>query len=426
MLILMIGSVILLMLLGMPVAIALLLVTIVVFVLDGVPLPTLVQMAARGVDAYTLLALPFFILTAKLMNASGATDRLLEFGLAIVGWLRGGLAHANVVASFLFAGVSGSAVADAAGLGAVEMRAMQRAGYSKRFALGVTAASSTVGPIIPPSVVMIVYGIASGTSIGALFIAGIVPGVLMAIVLMLVTGVLALRERNVQRTPFRASALPRTFLAALPGLLTPVIVVGGILSGAFTATESGAVAALYAFLISLVGQSRLGARQIWNLLRETIVESGGILLIMAAAAAFSWILAFNQGPQIALSWLTGVSESAVVILILLAIVLLLMGCFIEAIAIITMTVPVLMPVLAAYGIDPLHFGVVLALLMSIGTITPPLGIVMFTLCRITNTGVGEFVSAIWIWLCALVAVTLMLILVPDLVLWLPREMGLWR
>lgn len=422
----MVVGVIVLMLLDVPVAIALAAVTIVFFLAEDIPLASFVQMTAKGVDSYTLLALPFFILTAKLMNASAATDKLLDLGLALVGWMRGGLAQANVMASFLFAGISGSAVADAGGLGAVEMRAMQRAGYSRGFALGVTAASSTVGPIIPPSVVMIVYGIASGTPIGALFIGGLVPGILMAIVLMGLTSTLAQRETAVPTRPFSAGVLWHALGAALPALMTPVIVVAGILSGAFTATESGAIAAFYAILSGQFGESRLTPPRIWMLLKETMLESGGILFIMAAAAAFSWALAFEQAPQGALMALTALTESTIVLLILLAAMYLALGCFIEAIAIITMTVPILLPVLVQYGIDPVHFGVILALLMSIGTITPPLGIVMFTLCRITGIGVPEFSRAIWPWLIALIGVTLALIFIPELVLWLPKSAGLWQ
>lgn len=426
MLALMVVGVIVLMLLDVPVAFALAAVTIAFFIVEDIPLASFVQMTARGVDSYTLLALPFFILTAKLMNASGATNRLLDLGHAAVGWMHGGLAQANVVASFLFAGVSGSAVADAGGLGAIEMRAMRKAGYSRRFAMGVTAASSTVGPIIPPSVVMIVYGIASGTPIGTLFIGGIIPGFLMALALMTVTAILARRETAVVRQPFDQRALWPALVGAAPGLLTPLIVVGGILSGAFTATESGAIAALYAMLAGVFGDTPLNFRRIWDLIGETILESGGILLIMAAAAAFSWALAFNQAPQGALSTLTLLTDERLVILLLLAALFLVLGCFIEAIAIITMTVPVLLPVLTGYGIDPVHFGVILALLMSIGTITPPLGIVMFTLCRITGASVPDFVSAIWPWLLSLLAVTLVLIVVPELVLWLPQTAGLLR
>lgn len=426
MLALMVVGVIVLMLLDVPVAFALAAVTIAFFIVEDIPLASFVQMTARGVDSYTLLALPFFILTAKLMNASGATNRLLDLGHAAVGWMHGGLAQANVVASFLFAGVSGSAVADAGGLGAIEMRAMRKAGYSRRFAMGVTAASSTVGPIIPPSVVMIVYGIASGTPIGTLFIGGIIPGFLMALALMTVTAILARRETAVVRQPFDQRALWPALVGAAPGLLTPLIVVGGILSGAFTATESGAIAALYAMLAGVFGDTPLNFRRIWDLIGETILESGGILLIMAAAAAFSWALAFNQAPQGALSTLTLLTDERLVILLLLAALFLVLGCFIEAIAIITMTVPVLLPVLTGYGIDPVHFGVILALLMSIGTITPPLGIVMFTLCRITGASVPDFVAAIWPWLLSLLAVTLVLIVVPELVLWLPQTAGLLR
>ncbi|OIN09140.1 TRAP transporter large permease [Oceanisphaera psychrotolerans] len=423
MLFFMIVGVITLMLMDVPVAFALAVVSIVFFVVEEVPLASFVQMAAKGVDSYTLLALPFFILTGKLMNASGATDRIMELGKALVGWMYGGLGHANVMASFLFAGVSGSAVADAGGLGAVEVKAMEKAGYSRRFAVGVTAASATVGPIIPPSIIMIVYGIASGTSIGALFLGGVVPGILMAVAMMAMVSVLARREKAVERIPFNMANVRTAAWLAIPALITPFIIVLGILSGVFTATESGAVAAFYALVVALVAKQGLGLRQAWQLVVETVVESAGILLIMAMAAVFSWSLAYQQAPQAAASLLTELTSNPMTLLFLLGLLYIVLGCFIEAIAIVTMTIPVVMPVLVSFGIDPVHFGVILALIMSVGTITPPLGIVMFTLCRVTRVSVPAFASLILPWLLLLLGVIGIVMLFPELVLYVPRLAG---
>lgn len=424
MLFFMIVGVVVLMLIDVPVAFALALVSVVFFLVEEVPLASFVQMAAKGVDSYTLLALPFFILTGKLMNASGATDRIMELGKALVGWMYGGLGHANVMASFLFAGVSGSAVADAGGLGAVEVRAMEKAGYSRRFAVGVTAASATVGPIIPPSIIMIVYGIASGTSIGALFLGGVVPGIIMALAMMVMVSVLVRGEKEVQRIPFRLSNVSSAVFLAIPALVTPFIIVTGILSGVFTATESGAVAALYAFVLAFVSRKdRLDIRQAWKIIVDTVVESAGILLIMAMAAVFSWSLAYEQAPQAAVSALTELTSSPMLLLLLLGLLYLVLGCFIEAIAIVTMTIPVVNPVLTAFGIDPVHFGVILALIMSIGTITPPLGIVMFTLCRVTRTSVPAFAALILPWIALLLGVVGLIVVFPDLVLYLPKVVG---
>lgn len=424
MLLLTVSVVILLMLLGVPVAISLATTTIGFFALERIPLETFIQMIAKGVDSFTLLALPFFILTGKLMNLGGATMRILELGNASVGHIRGGMAHANVAASFLFAGVSGSAVADAGGLGAVEIEAMRKAGYDEDLAVGVTAASSTVGPIIPPSVIMIVYGIASGVPIGALFIGGIIPGILMAIALM---GMVAFMTRgNIlhQGTSFSPGALGSAIFRAGLALLTPAIIVIGILSGVFTVTESGAIAALYSLLLGLIIYRELSLAELWTAVRETMVESAGILLIIGVAAGFAWMMSFQQAPQATIAALLGLTQNPVVILLLLSFVYLLLGLFMEAIAIVTMTIPVVMPALKLVGVDPIHFGVVLAVVMSIGTITPPLGIVMFTLCRIRNLSVVRFSRIILPWIALLVAVTTLLILVPDLVLWLPRVAGL--
>ncbi|NHI01679.1 TRAP transporter large permease [Oceanimonas sp. MB9] len=423
MLFFMIVGVIALMLMDVPVAFALAVVSVVFFVVEEVPLASFVQMAAKGVDSYTLLALPFFILTGKLMNASGATDRIMDLGKALVGWMYGGLGHANVMASFLFAGVSGSAVADAGGLGAVEVRAMEKAGYSRRFAVGVTAASATVGPIIPPSIIMIVYGIASGTSIGALFLGGVVPGIIMAIAMMVMVSVLARREKAVERIPFNIANVRVEAWQAIPALITPFIIVIGILTGVFTATESGAVAAFYALVVALAAKQGLRMRQAWQLVVETVVESAGILLIMAMAAVFSWSLAYQQAPQAAAGLLTELTSSPMVLLLLLGLLYMVLGCFIEAIAIVTMTIPVVMPILVSFGIDPVHFGVILALIMSVGTITPPLGIVMFTLCRVTRVSVPAFASLILPWLLLLLGVVAVVMMFPELVLFVPKLVG---
>ncbi|REG85636.1 TRAP transporter large permease [Marinomonas pollencensis] len=423
MLFLMIIAVIVLMLIDVPVAFALAITSAIFFIVEEVPLASYVQMATKGVDSYTLLALPFFILTGKLMNASGATDRIMELGKAIVGWMYGGLGHANIMASFLFAGISGSAVADAGGLGAVEVKAMEKAGYSKRFAIGVTAASATVGPIIPPSIIMIVYGIASGTSIGALFLGGIVPGILMAVAMMGLVSFLARREHKVERIPFRLANVRTALWHALPALITPFLIVMGILTGVFTATESGAVAAFYALIVALVSKQGLSLVSSWKLIVETVVESAGILLIMAMASVFSWTLAYQQAPQTAVSVLTELTSNPMALLLLLGILYLILGCFIEAIAIVTMTIPVVIPILQNFGIDPVHFGVVLALIMSIGTITPPLGIVMFTLCRVTKVSVPMFASLIMPWLALLIGVVALVMSFPELVLFIPKLAG---
>ncbi len=424
MLLMMIAGVIGMMLVGVPVAFALALSTAAFFIAADVPLTSFVQMALKGVDAYTLLALPFFIFTAKLMNAGGATHRLLDLGNACVGFMRGGLGQANILASFMFAGISGSAVADAGGLGAVEIEAMRRAGHSQEFATGVTAASATVGPIIPPSIVMIVYGIAAGVPVGALFLGGILPGIIMALAMMVMVAVLSRRETGVQRSSFRWSLIAPAGRAAAPSLMTPVIVVGGILAGASTATESGAIAAAYALVVGMWVHRELSLRDVWLMALETMRDAGAVLIIMAMANAFAWALAYQQAPQAALDGLLAITDTTLGIFLLLTLVFLILGCFIEAIAIITMTVPVVMPVLAQAGIDPVHFGVVLALTMSIGTITPPLGIVMFAVCRVTNLSIERYTRLIIPWIVLLISVTLLIVVFPQLVLWIPNAAGL--
>ncbi|HRQ10526.1 MAG TPA: TRAP transporter large permease, partial [Trueperaceae bacterium] len=329
MLLLTVGAVITLMLLGVPVAIALAATTIGFFAIEQIPIETFIQMVAKGVDSFTLLALPFFILTGKLMNLGGATERIFRLGNASVGHIRGGMAHANVAASFLFAGISGSAVADAGGLGAVEIETMRKAGYTEDFSVGVTAASATIGPIIPPSVIMIVYGIAAGVPIGALFIGGIIPGTLMALALMGTVAVISRVSPVPESTAFSARALLLAIVRAGFALLTPAIIVLGILSGAFTVTESGAVAAAYSIVLGLFIYRELNLRSLWKAITESMVESAGILLIIGVASGFAWMMSFQQAPQATIEGLLGLTQNPVVILLLLGFLYLVLGLFIE-------------------------------------------------------------------------------------------------
>ncbi len=378
------------------------------------------QRLTAAANSFTLLAAPFFMLVGIAMNTAGVTQRLYEFVEALVGWLRGGLAHVNVVGSVIFAGMSGSAVADAAGLGAVEIKAMSDEGYPREYAAAVTAASATIGPIIPPSVPMLFYAVLADVSVGRLFLGGLVPGLLMAAALMVMVAWQA-RRRSFPAHPFPGGrvALRRAGRAA-PSLLTPVLLFGGMLSGAFTPTEAAFVAAAYALLLGLVVHRELSWREVPRLFRETVETNAVVLALVMNSALFAWVLARAQVPQQLASWFLAVSPNPFVVLTVINVFLLLVGCVMEGLAALIILVPVFLPVVRALGIDPVHFGVVMVLNLMIGTLTPPIGIVLFVVSRVAGLPFERVVRVTAPFLVPLVAVLLLITYVPGLVLFLPR------
>lgn len=378
------------------------------------------QRITAAANSFTLLAAPFFMLAGMLMNTSGVTNRIYTFAECLVGWLRGGLAHVNVVGSVIFAGMSGSAVADAVGLGAIEIKAMTDEGYERDFAAAVTAASATIGPIIPPSVPMLVYAVTADASIGRLFLGGVVPGLLMALALMVQLAWVS-RRRGYPRHPLPSvrTVAARTW-AALPSLATPAILLGGMLSGAFTPTEAGAVAAAYALLLGLLIHRELRVRDLPRLFLETVEANGVILILVMTSSLFAFVLARAQAPQHLAAWLVGVSPSPLAFLLAVNLFLLLVGCFLEALAAIIILTPVLLPAAKLLGIDPVHFGVVMVLNLMIGTLTPPVGIVLFVVSRVADLPFETVVRSTAPFLIPLVAVLLLITVWPDLVLFLPR------
>ena len=406
--------------LGMPVAVALAGASAVFVLANGSPPPMVVaHRMINGVDSFPLLAVPFFILAGNLMNTAGITERIFNFALAAVGWMRGGLGHVNVGASVIFAGMSGAAVADAGGLGAIEIKAMRDAGYDPGFSVGVTAASSTIGPIIPPSLPMVIYGVVAGTSIGQLFVAGFVPGLLMAVALMIMIAVMA-RARGFGRDQaFRWSVLGSSFRRAFLSLLTPVIIVGGILSGAFTPTEAAVAACAWALFLGLVVYRTLTLRRFLRVSFDTIETTAVVLLVVAAASIFAWILTSNRVPEQFAAGLLSVSDSPWVILVLINLILLAVGCFMETVAAITIMVPVLLPIAVAIGIDPVHFGVIMVLNLMLGLLTPPVGMVLYVLSRVARISFERCVIGTAPFLVPLVAVLLLVTYVPAITMWLP-------
>jgi tripartite ATP-independent transporter DctM subunit len=407
--------------LGVPVGFSIGLSSIFVLWLNGMPFSIFIQNFAMGMNSFSLLAIPFFILAGKLMNTSGITERIFTSVTDFVGHFRGGLAQVNIVSSLIFAGMSGSATADAAGLGMVEIKAMDNAGYDRDFSVAVTAASSTIGPIIPPSIIMVIYATAAQESVGKLLIGGIVPGILMTVALMLITFFIA-RKRDYpreQKTSF--SKKFDSFVKAIPAMLGPVILVVGILSGVFTATEAGSVIVLYSFILGFFIYKELTLKQLWQIFLETMVTTANIMLIIGSAKAFGWILSYYNVPAMVATGLMTLSQNPTIITLLLVAMFLFLGCIMEAAAIVIMTVPVVLPIITQLGINPIAFGVIVAVCMSIGTLTPPLGIVMYVLCDIADLSIGKYIKALMPYLITLLVVILILVLFPGLITWLPDK-----
>ncbi|MCR9110759.1 TRAP transporter large permease [Marivita sp. XM-24bin2] len=404
---------------GVPVAIALIGGSALFILTGDVPPLIVAHRVINGVDSFPLLAVPFFILAGNLMNSAGITERIFSFALALVGWMRGGLGHVNVGASVIFAGMSGAAVADAGGLGSIEIKAMRDAGYDPGFAVGITAASSTIGPIIPPSLPMVIYGVVSGASIGQLFAAGFIPGLVMALSLMLMVAYYA-RVRNFKRDqPFALKLLRVTFQRAFLSLLTPVIIVGGILSGAFTPTEAAIAACAYALFLGLVVYRTLTLKRFLRVSFDTIETTAVVLFVVAAASIFAWILTSNRVPEAAATVLLALSDRPWVILLLINLILLVVGCFMETVAAITILVPVLLPVAVELGIDPVHFGVIMVLNLMLGLLTPPVGMVLYVLSRVSGVRFETCVVSTAPFLIPLVACLLLMTFVPSIAMWLP-------
>ncbi|MAU99139.1 MAG: ABC transporter permease [Fulvimarina sp.] len=406
--------------LGVPVAISLAASSAIFLLIEGrVPEVVVIHRMVNGVDSFPLLAIPFFILAGNLMNSSGITERIFDFAKAIFGWMRGGLGHVNVGASVIFAGMSGAAVADAGGLGAIEIKAMRDAKYDPGFAVGITAASSTIGPIIPPSLPMVIYGVNANASIGQLFAAGFIPGILMALALMAMIAVYARRRGYPVDQPFRLGALGTSFMRAALSLMTPVIIVGGILTGAFTPTEAAIAACVWALFLGLVVYRTLTLRRFLRVSFDTIETTAVVLFIVAAATIFAWVLTSNRAPEHFAALILTVSENPWIVLLLINLILLVVGCFMETVAAITILTPVLLPIAMKMGVDPVHFGVIMVLNLMIGLLTPPIGMVLYVLSRVSGVPFERCVSATAPFLVPLFLVLALVTFFPAVTMWLP-------
>lgn len=378
----------------------------------------------NGIDSFPLMAVPFFILAGELMNAGGVTAALVRFSQAMIGHLRGGLAQVNILSSLLFAGLSGSAVADASALGKMLIPAMEANGYSKRFAAAVTAASSVIGPIIPPSGIMILYAFVMNVSVAGLFAAGIIPGVMIASGLMIATAIIA-KRRNYPVASSKATWSERrvTLFETLPALMTPVILLGGILTGVFTPTEAAGIAAVYALIVSLVIMKTLKVKDLPAIFVNAAAQSGVILLLVGAAVTFAWIITVSGLAQSMAEGITDVTENVYLLLLLVNLLLLIIGMFLDAGPAILILGPVLAPIFTSLGIDPLHFAIVMCVNVTVGLATPPMGLVLFVAASVS----GEKPDRIAVEMAPFFGVHLVVIVLityfPALTLTLPRLLG---
>ncbi|MGO4171693.1 TRAP transporter large permease [Bosea sp. TAF32] len=380
------------------------------------------QKMAQAMNSFPIVAAPLFILMGNILAAARITDRIVAFATSVIGWLRGGYAHASILTSMIFAGMVGSAVADAAGSGAIEIRAMRKAGYRPETAAAITAAAATIGPIIPPSLPMVIYGVTADVSIGRLFIGGVVPGVLMGLSLMVMVAMIAGRQgfRKEKFAGFRE--IGRTFFSGFFALMTPPLILGGMFSGIFTPTEAAAVACLYALFLGFFVYRTLEVKQLWPILIDTVETMGLVAVLVMAAGALGWCMSISRVPQTLTPMIVETIRHPLVFLLVCNLILLVVGCFMEALAAMLILIPILVPAANSFGIDPVQFGIIMILNLILGTIHPPIGVVLFVVTRIANVSFETMSKAILPWLVPLLVVLAAITLWPPLTTWLPNHM----
>jgi TRAP-type C4-dicarboxylate transport system permease large subunit len=453
---------------GLPVAIAMAGSSLLYILISGdLPPFAVIHRMIGGIDSFPLLAVPFFILAGNLMNNAGITNRIYNFALSLVGWMKGGLGHVNVIGSVIFAGMSGTAIADAAGLGTVEIKAMKDNGYPTEFAVGVTAASATLGPIIPPSLPFVIYAMMANVSVGALFLAGILPGLLMAVLMMVTVAYYAHKNKwgadvkfswariggglielavvvvwplvtwwlvakaDWPAQPVVFGSIAALFLAdrifrfqAVLPIMTPVLLIGGMTTGLFTPTEGAIAASAWALVLGLLWYRTMSLKMFVKVSLDTVETTATVMFIVAAASIFGWMLtATGVTAQIA-QWVLAVTKEPWLFLLMANLLMLFVGCFLEPTAAITILVPLLLPIARQLGVDPVHFGLVMVLNLMIGLLHPPMGMVLFVLARVAKLSVERTTMAILPWLVPLLVSLVILTYLPAISLWLPRTMGL--
>lgn len=412
--------IVVLVLLNVPIGISIAIASFIYLLTEGISLAIVPQQMFEIVDSFPFLAFPMFMLVGSLMNAGGTSRRIFDFAESCVGHLRGGLAHVNVVASLIFSGMSGSAISDAGGLGAIEIEAMTERGYDNDFAVAITAASSTIGPIIPPSVPVIIYAMAFDASIGRLFLGGFLPGFLMAIALMVMVFIYA-RKRDYYRSPFPPfRGIFVAFYRSLLALLTPVILLGGMFSGVFTPTEAAVVAVLWALFLGFVVYRELGFKQLPRIFLEVLVRTGVVLFLLATVGIFTWILTRENVPELLLGFITSANITPAVFLLIANIILLLMGMVTTVTPSIILLSPIFLPIINKLGIDPVHFGIVVILNLMIGNLTPPVGPVLFVVSTIGKVPFQRAFRHTLPFIVPLLVVLVLITYIPRIVLFVPN------
>ena len=421
-LIVLFGAFFLLVAMGVPIAFSLGIAALVGFLYEGIPALVAFQRILAGMESFTLLAIPFFIFAGELMQHGGIADRLVRFASALVGRIRGGLGVVNVLTSMLFGGISGSAVADTSALGSIFIPMMKRKGYHDDYAVNVTVTSSVAGILIPPSHNMIIYALAAGggVSIGALFMAGVLPGMLMCLLLAVGAYVVAVR-RGYPREDFPGfTALLVYAVQAVPGLLTAVIILGGILTGVFTVTESAAIGAIYALLVTLLVYRGLGWREFTVATGSAVRTTAMVMVLIGSASAFGYMLSHYRVAAVTAQFLTDITDNPILLLLLINLILLVLGAIMDMAALILITTPILLPVVVTLGVDPVQFGMIMMMNLGLGLCTPPVGACLFVGCAVGGERIETVVRTIWPFYLAIFVALMLTTYVPALSLWLPR------
>ena len=421
----MLGLLLALMLIGIPILLCIALVGFIGIAAEpGIVMPLFAQKTFAQLDSYTLLALPFFILAGSLMSAGGMSQQLVDFARVLVGYVRAGLAHAAIVASMVFAGISGSSTADASAIAAIVIPTMKRSGYKPGFAAALIACAGTIGAIIPPSMVMVVYGAIAQVSIGGLFLGGIIPGVLIGLFLMATVKLYTchpnypeLREIHGR---FSLRAIVDSLKTVWPALVAPVIIVGGILSGVFTATEAGVVACLYAFVVGFFFYRKIRLANLVDIFVESAITTTMVSAVIAVSGAMGWLLAYMQFNDMAVKWVTSASQSPVMVLLVFAVVMIVLGTFVDSLAILLVFAPVAVELSKRYGIDPIQMGLVMVICNQIGAVSPPTAPLLFVTTNIAQTTLDDTNRHVWTFFTAECLVLLLVVFIPGLSNWIPR------
>lgn len=385
----------------------------------GYPLQIVGQKMVTGVDSYLLIAVPLFIFAGNLMNEGKITTKIFDFAQSLVGWIPGGLGHANIVASIIFAGMSGSAAADAGGLGVIEMKAMRDNGYDDAFSAAVTSASSVIGPIFPPSIPLIIYGSVASVSVAKLFMGGVLPGLLMGLALMILVFIFAIK-RGYERTPFRLKVLWESFKGSILSLITPLIILAGFTTGWVTPTEASCIAVVYSLVISAFVYRSLGLKKFLECAKESALGAANTLFIIGTSTLFTYVMVKEGISKDIANFILGISSNPAIILLVINIILLVLGMFMEPGAILTLMLPVLVPIAQAIGLDLVHFGVVMVLNLMIGQVTPPFGVCLFIISDLARVKLEVLYKSILPFIIPLIVTLLMCTYIPGIVTWLPN------